>query len=323
MSEETRRYTCPACGRKALLVTRAPHRDGTGLTTKINCRGCGAGLNDVSAASDIPRYKLLRWPPPEELGPQAGTDAVVPRIAVSEGTVGGCVSALWSQKHEHALAYLCDRRGLTVDTILDYELGYDVTGDAITLPVRDADNTLLGIKRRLLDPPSPRDKARNSPKLAALYPLAVFEEDPPAVVLCEGEFDALLLNQHGVPAVTPTTGTQGWDKHPEWAQWFVGRHVAVIYDAGSDELAAERATRLRRDGARRAWPVDLMLAGLKPDEDVTDWFVTYRRTADGLRDVVQSERRSRGNALRKAHGPDTCGSPLHPARNPHVEEECP
>jgi hypothetical protein len=290
---ETRRYRCPDCGRNALLITRAPHRDGTGLTTKINCRSCGAKQAAIAAASGIAPYKLLKWPPVEELGPQVGSEAVVPRISVSEGTVGGCASGLWTTPH--ALAYLRDRRGLTDETIRKYELGYDSAADAITIPVRDDERALLGMKRRMLaedaDP-----KAVNSRGLAALYPLAVFADDPRAVVLCEGEPDALILNQHGIHAVTPTTGTQGWAKHPEWSRWFVGRQVAVLYDAGSYELGSERAAQLRLDGAKRAWPVDLMLAGFSKDEDATDWFVKYGRTADDLRDLLNSAGRAKAAA---------------------------
>jgi DNA primase len=211
---------------------------------------------------------------------------------------------LWSQDHEHALAYLSVARGLTDETTRHYELGYDSTANAITLPVRDDNNALLGIKRRFVAADA-NPKAVNSRGLAALYPLAVFDDDLATVVLCEGEFDALLLNQHGIPAVTTTTGTGGWDKHPKWAQWFVGRHVAVIYDAGSYELAAVRAAQLRREGAKRAWPVDLLLAGLKPKEDPTDWFVAYARSADDLRDFINSERRRR----RKTHNTPTVNGP--------------
>jgi hypothetical protein len=288
---EDRRYRCPACGHNALLITRGPRRDGTGIGTFINCRSCGANQAGVAAASGIAPYRLLKWPPVEELGSQVGTDAVVPRIRVSEDVVSGCTSALWSLYHEHALAYLLDERGLTDATIRRWELGYDSAADAITIPVRDASNALLGIKRRLLSPPTSKDKVRNSVGLAALYPLATFDEDPPAVVLCEGELDALVLLQHGVSAVTTTTGTQGWDKHSEWAQWFVGRQVAVIYDAGSYALAAERANQLRREGAPRTWPVDLMRTGLAQNEDVTDWFVKYGRTAHELRQLIKNERR--------------------------------
>ncbi|MGH3056287.1 MAG: hypothetical protein ACRDL7_15040, partial [Gaiellaceae bacterium] len=110
--KETRRYTCPACGRNTLEFTRGPLRDG-GTGVLLHCWDCGGGLDAVSTASGIPRYKLLTWPPPEGLGPPVGTETIVPGIRPSEGTVGGCVSALWSQEHEEARAYLSVVRGLT------------------------------------------------------------------------------------------------------------------------------------------------------------------------------------------------------------------
>jgi len=208
----------------------------------------------------------------------------------SEGTVAGYHSALLSTPH--ALTYLRGR-GLTDETIIRYQLGYDIRRNAITFPIRDEHGQPTNIKKRLLLPPPGEPQKCGLPRRpAALYPMQVFRDDPRAVVLGEGEPDALLLNQHGIPAVTSTAGTKGWDRYPQWPRYFVGRDVAVLYDAGplSYEDAEARAAALQAAGARRAWPVDLTLAGFVTGEDVGDWFCTYGWSADELRTFIWESR---------------------------------
>jgi len=287
----TYRYVCPLCEKRALDVTEKGHRDGGARTVLVHCFACGAGAREVSTASNIAMTRLLRWPPPDELGvPQHGDRHAIPvGPSISKGAVAGSVSALWSRDHAHALAYLKDTRGLTNQTIRDYEVGYSISGDAIVFPIRDEAGEVVGMKRRFLDPAAD-PKTVNSAGPARLYPIQVLASDPSALVLCEGEFDALVLNQHGIPAITGTAGTH-WK--PEWSAHLIGRNVAVMYDAGSFALATDRAAQLKRDGARRAWPVDLILAGFKEGDDATDWFVRYDRSASELRSFVNSAWRTR------------------------------
>lgn len=117
---------------------------------------------------------------------------------------------------------------------------------------------------------------RNTP--AELYP-----EVPPGrtLIVCEGEFDALLLRQKGLPAVTSTASTS-WK--PEWDVHTRDRRVAVLYDSGSLDLAERRAAELVAAGAAHAWAVDL---GLGHGEDVTDWFITYGRSRAELCELVR------------------------------------
>src|SRR5262245_57973610 len=65
---ESRRFPCPICGHDTLEFTHAPHRDGGGWTVLVHCWNCNAGLDEIAAENGIPRYALLKWPPPVELG---------------------------------------------------------------------------------------------------------------------------------------------------------------------------------------------------------------------------------------------------------------
>ncbi|HEX6681090.1 MAG TPA: hypothetical protein VF063_10625 [Gaiellaceae bacterium] len=213
-----------------------------------------------------------------------------PQPPPTEATVDGWRSGLLASPD--GLRYLIQERGLTLETIKRYELGYDQDHHAVTFPVRDEDGALVNVRRRRLNP-NARPKIVGLARPASIYPLGILADDPAALVICEGELDCLLLNQHGIPALTGTAGTTWKD---EWSAYIVGRQVAVMYDAGSHELATRRASGLRAAGARDAWPVDLSRAGLEHGEDVGDWFVTYGRSARELRRFINGSRRCRREA---------------------------
>lgn len=62
------------------------------------------------------------------------------------------------------------------------------------------------------------------------------------VVICEGEIDAMLLDQCGYPAVSPTAGAGTWV--PEWANLFSSvRRIWILYD--NDKAGVE--------GSRQVW----------------------------------------------------------------------
>jgi DNA primase len=176
-------------------------------------------------------------------------------------------------------------RGLRARTCRTYGLGYDANMDAITIPVHDAAGVLVTVRRRLLKPKPGGAKylsMRGHP--AQLYP------DVPAsgpLLLGEGELDALIGRQHGLPTITGTCGWE-WLSDGSWDWAIQGRIVAVVYDAGDDgyERAKRRAADLQQRGARQAWPVDLAAAGLRDKEDLTDWFVKYGRSAPELRRLI-------------------------------------
>jgi len=196
----------------------------------------------------------------------------------SEASLAGYQSRLWCERE--ALAYL-KGRGLYSRTIRRHGLGYDVDKHAIVIPVY-ADDELVNVRLRFLSPRPKQPKyigLRGRP--GQLYPA------PPAagyVVLCAGEFDALLTIQHGIPAVTSTIGAGSWKS--EWDQHFAGRRVAVVFDVNEYDAAAKRAEAL--SVVCDAWPVNLR-ALLSDGKDLTDYF-TCDGTAQELTEHIRTER---------------------------------
>ncbi len=130
------------------------------------------------------------------------------------------------------------------DTIIDRQLlGWN--GKSITIPVFGHDGHEV-LTFRLAK--SPKDTS-DSPKIlsepgtwAELYGWETLAREPHRVVICEGEFDRLVLEANGIPAVTSTAGAHVF--LPHWAKHFERiPRVYICFDrdpAGHDGMEKVR-----------------------------------------------------------------------------------
>lgn len=200
------------------------------------------------------------------------------------------------------LSYLMKRRGLTLPTLRRFEIGADEY--RLTIPVRKDDGVLVGIRRYL---PNTKD----APKMVAhaggsgsafLYPhfavQRIINSPQPYVILCEGEWDCMLLWQHGFDAITITAGVQTWSEDFTNVIASLKKNVVIVYDAndaGSDGVlpdlgwrtANERATYLRIAIPEQS-VVCVKLPLVERGADITDWFVTHHKSADELKQLISN-----------------------------------
>jgi hypothetical protein len=173
--------------------------------------------------------------------------------------------------------YLRDERLLS-DEIIDYfQLGYMERKDGrwITIPVTDRDGTVLYIKLRK-DPISPvdsRPKYKSTGGEASIFNAQILRDKPDALVICEGEFDCMVLRSMGIPAICSTAGAGTFKS--EWiGQLNYVRELYVLLDnddagiKGADSLIASLTA---------AHPSSSVLRVTLPREvgehgDVTDFF---------------------------------------------------
>lgn len=278
-------FTCPACGATGDHTPNPlgdpRHRVGS-LSTK--CPGGRECLRGIAEAVGAEPWQILddapRWLDGLATGPPRGAGLRAPLPTPAQ--VLEWHRALVA--HADGMAYLCAERGLRLRTVQRHRLGYD--GQALVLPVYEH-GKLVNVRRRFW--PEPRD-----PKIVGLagrgsqlYPSPVTPGS--TVVLCEGEFDALLARQEGMPARVITT-TTGASLPIHLARAFKGCRVAVVYDVGADAATAATLRVLQAVGADEAWAVALPL----PDagQDLTDWFVTHERTADELVSCIRNARKA-------------------------------
>src|SRR5712691_1828653 len=128
------------------------------------------------------------------------------------------------------------------------------------------------------------DEQTDSPKMlttpgahAELYDWQTVLAKPEQIIICEGEFDRLVLESRGFPAVTSTGGAATF--RPQWAEAF--HAIPTIYmcfdndDAG--QAGAERVAQLIPHARIVRLPQDVGEGG-----DVTDFFVRLGRSPKGF-----------------------------------------
>jgi hypothetical protein len=281
---------------KALGLTFAPHRDGGGMTVKIKCFGCDAGLDEIHVATGIPKTRLLKWPPPDELGPpvtRSFSPDDDPEPMPSEGTIAGASSRLRSS---FWWDWLVEERGLTPKTIKQAELGLveRYGREMLMFPLgwrapRVPNPLRRGAVFRALDGRKPKYTVLRGMR-HSFYPAL---PKGGAVLLVAGMFDPLVALQHPAPGGKPlpvTTTTGGATLPHHLVPDLVCRQVAVAYDVG-EEIGAERTVAKLREVGTEAWVVHLEKLGLRQKGDVADLYRCGGTTV-ALLELIKSEKRA-------------------------------
>jgi len=202
-------------------------------------KGCGGGR-----VTELIRNKALWHDPPTapyngggSKPGRRGSSAKEPDT-ITEGKIGGWHSALLANKEK--LEEIMSLRGLTVDTLRDFEIGYNVDERVYTIPVRGPEGETWNVRKYNPHPPAGRRKiwgvtGLNDPRI---YPYSVINEDPEVIIICEGEWDALITIQNGFMAVTRTASASTW--RGEWNELFLNRTVYICHDMDDEGQRANR-----------------------------------------------------------------------------------
>lgn len=245
------------------------------MTVLVYCPVCEASLTDVCDALGVECWQVL-----EDNEGYRHCKPAPPRRRLTTRLISRWHARLM-ESADH-LAYLTDHRGLTVSTLDEHWIGLEAPdeGGRFTLPVW-AVGGLVNVRRY-----DPNDTGERKMLNTFGYgtPARIFPSFPSgSVVVCEGEWDALVLNQHGIPAMTSTHGAATFLE--EWLPMFKGRHVAFVYDCDKDgRHYSTRHAKLVAPVARSVRVVDLDPA--RHDKwDVSDWF-RDGRSPDDLRALI-------------------------------------
>jgi DNA primase len=168
------------------------------------------------------------------------------------------------------------------DVLVDFHLlGWN--GSRITIPIFNRDGELAFFKLAK-DP----DDRSDGPKMLAtpgaraeLYGWEDVRYRPEELVICEGEFDRLVLKAQGFRAATSTGGAQTF--RPEWANELTTiPHVLICFDRDdAGRLGAEHVGGLLPNAKVVTLPEEVGEGG-----DVTDFFVRLGRTDDDFRGLM-------------------------------------
>jgi CHC2 zinc finger/Toprim-like len=175
----------------------------------------------------------------------------------------------------HVLEYLKQVRDISAEAIDRYLLGWN--GWRITIPVFDREGRFAFFKLAK----DPEDKT-DAPKMLAmpgahaeLYGWERVLAKPERIILCEGEFDRLVLESRGLAAVTSTGGALTFRR--DWAEALLEiPHVFVCFDNDvAGRIGAERVARLIPHARIVRLPEEVGQGG-----DVTNFFVRLGRGPD-------------------------------------------
>jgi DNA primase len=184
---------------------------------------------------------------------------------------------------ERIRTYLRGARGIT-DAVIDrFLLGWN--GSRITIPIFDSRGEFAFFKLAK----DPEDRT-DSPKMLAtagahaeLYGWERVLAKPEDIIICEGEFDRLVLESHGLAAVTSTGGALTF--RAEWADSL--REIPRVYICFDSDLAgrvgAERVARLIPHARVLSWPEEIGEGG-----DVTDFFVHLGRRREDFLSLLEA-----------------------------------
>ena len=255
----------------------------------IHCHVCGPVFRELLDSLHLDPWKVqtnlhfvdVAYRPSEDSTPPQPVELG----AEASATVERFRQAL--ANNESQMSWICERRGLEWDTVREAGIGFD--GHRFVVPIT-RHGKLVGIKRYDADGGSPKWQTAPGTR-AALYPDPVRMHDEPWLTIVEGEWDALIGQQHGLPTYSPTHGASGYPRD-EWLPYFIGKKVALCFDC--DDPGREGAKRwaewLNSNGVS-CWTIDL---GLGHKEDLSDFFTHYGRTRGDFLRLVREAKRFRG-----------------------------
>jgi hypothetical protein len=234
---------------------------------------------------------------------QLSDDAVRDMIQRAHDTLYKATNSQKRDKANEFRRYLEIERGLTERTIIDYEIGCDE--QRITIPVYWRDE-VPGIRRYLPHAdkgkkirPNTRANTRTRlyPERRMLDMAETESEDGDFVILCEGEWDCLLLNQLGYYAITTTAGVTNW--RMEWYDDIIDcigdRSLVIMFDVNDKQDVGQTVARRRAmDFALRN--IDTYVAILPIEDkggDVTDFIVKHKKTRVDLDAVIHTAMQAR------------------------------
>jgi len=187
------------------------------------------------------------------------------------------------------------KRGLTVETIEKFGLGYH--DGRFTIPVRDAKGVLVNVRKYKPSAREPKDKmlswSRGTGNRRLFLPEVLEHHDE--VVLVEGEMDAIIGQQYGLPTMSHTAGAAAWD--PRWNLEFEDKIVFICYDC--DDAGRRGARKVEAQLQRYAKRVHVIALPLKgKGDDLTNYFVDQGFGAADFKLLMEE---ARNKVTRSAH----------------------
>jgi len=242
---------------------------------QYNCKKCGESGNIITLARHFGEDLTNKNPDPIKI-----SDARTPK-KISPVLVEECHQALPNHTREYLNA-----RGITDGLINEYKLGWgNFYGKWwITIPITDKDGKYQFLKLRK-DPNDNDNKTKYIfyPKgsEATIYGWESLKGNKTTLVICEGEFDRLILTKYGIPAITSTAGAGTFKK--DWLEHLKGfDDIYIAFDKDkTGEKESEKLVKFLAEEFPETSIYNITLPERMTDgKDVSDYFNRYEGNPD-------------------------------------------
>lgn len=228
------------------------------------CNKTGSAIDLLSEATKKPRHLVV-----ELLARELGVSS---SKTISGELIEGWHSAL--RLNADVLKALEIKKGLSIESIIRWRLGWNQKLKRLIIPVRDEAGNVINVRQYdLLKVHDPRSKMTNLRGHGSLhlYPAEMMKQDD--LVVTEGELKALHLIQLGINAVSPSGGANSWDS--KWDTALSTKSLQIVYDIDDTGLVRSRdlARRLQRHGAKVKLITLPLDKARHPHGDVIDYFM--------------------------------------------------
>jgi DNA primase len=223
---------------------RCPFHDDNTPSLNINsetgqfyCFGCGKGGNLSTFLDDTGHSDAKKWIERESFR-QTLTTKINFLEPISLKIIEQMHVNLMNDLNK--LEYLIRERYISYFCIKKFLIGFDTDTKRYSIPIKNINGKFVNIKlhNSKMEPKSL--SWRKGYGTARLFPSgAIIKRN---IVICEGEFDCLLLQSIGINAITNTAGARTW--YIEWNKYFKDKNVTIIYD--SDIAGIEGAGNVAR-----------------------------------------------------------------------------
>lgn len=249
------------------------------------CHGCGESGEARDLIVDKENWQI----PDDMVSYSGGSYTQKPRnnVEVSEAKVEGWHSALMSSPD--ALDALLERRGITVETVENYQIGYDLNRSIYTIPIRDLQGEICNVRFYDMYCGPDRRKIWSVDGMGSPTLFPVDQLSKGALVICEGEWDALLSIQSGVPAITRTGGADHWKA--DWSPLFNGKKVFLCHDMDTKGQKANEvmSAALKRNAASITVVSLPYEVTEKHGKDITDFYMEGYERSDFLQLIMEGD----------------------------------
>ena len=192
-------------------------------------------------------------------------------------------------------SYFTDKRGYSPETVKKFSLGWD--GRNILIPIYDEKENCVNFKHKP-DPTRP-NASKGMFSIEGRGRMRLFnakvllgEQKPDEIIIAEGEWDTMKLDQEGYVAVSSTGGTGSFK--PEWLSLFQGvKKIFVCQDNdanGAGQSGAKKIAQMFLDQKIATFIVNLPnpKAGVEEKVDVTDVFTRLGKTKEHFDLLLQT-----------------------------------